>query len=413
MKRKFSLFVTIVVCLLLVVGILSACNDDSEQDPDVHVHSMELTAAKEATCTEGGNNAYYHCSGCNKYLVISATGHKWDEGEVTTAATCTEDGVMTYACLNCGETKTETIPAGHNWNDGEVTTAATCTTDGVMTYTCLACDETRTEIIPATGHNFVDDVCLVCGEKFYTEGLEYTLSSDESYYIVTGIGTASGDIIIPDTHEGLPVKEIGSAAFMNCTELTSVEIPASVSKIQNGSYSVGETGVAINFEGAFFGCVNLESVTFAEGSELSGIGDFAFAYCSSLKSIDVPDTVTNIGEGAFFLSSTLTSIEIPAGVTSIGEGVFGTCSSLESVTFAEGSRLTSIGSGAFSGCSRLTSIEIPAGVTSIGGSAFYGCSSLTSIEIPAGVTSIGDYAFEDCSNLESVTFAEGRRKSID
>ncbi len=420
MKRKFSLFVTIVVCLLIAAGILSACNEGEkkivsidfadgewqtnyylgevfkpcaatvtyedgstetvavipemvkgfdtsklgnynieitingvtkvmtitvvEKGEEAHVHSMELTAAKEATCTEGGNNAYYHCSGCNKYF-------KDIEGEEET-----------------------TVEA---------------------------------ETIPAAGHVIVDGVCTACGELIYTEGLEYTLSSDESYYIVTGIGTASGDIIIPDTHEGLSVKEIGSAAFINCTELTSVEIPASVSKIQNGSYSVGETGAAINFEGAFFGCVNLESVTFVEGSELSGIGDFAFAYCSSLKSIDVPDTVTNIGEGAFFLSSTLTSIEIPAGVTSIGVGAFGTCSSLASVTFAEGSRLTSIGSGAFSGCSRLTSIEIPAGVTSIGGSAFYGCSSLTSIEIPAGVTSIGDYAFQGCSNLESVTFAEG------
>ena len=135
MKRKFSLFVTIAVCLLIAVGILSACNDPGEQDPGVHVHSMELTAAKEATCTEGGNNAYYHCSGCNRCFkdeagtqettveaeTIAATGHKWNNGEVTTAATCTEDGVMTFTCSNCNKTRTETIPAtGHNWNDGEL-----------------------------------------------------------------------------------------------------------------------------------------------------------------------------------------------------------------------------------------------------------------------------------------------------
>ena len=92
MKRKFSLFVTIVVCLLIAAGILSACNDPGEETPGAHVHSMELTVAKEATCTEAGNNAYYHCSGCNKYFkdeagaqettveaeVISATGHNWD-----------------------------------------------------------------------------------------------------------------------------------------------------------------------------------------------------------------------------------------------------------------------------------------------------------------------------------------------
>ena len=365
MKRKFSLFVTIVVCLLLVVGILSACNDDSEQDPDGHVHSMELIAAKGATCTEGGNNAYYYCSGCGKYF----------KDEAGTQETTVE---------------AETIPAVHKIVDGK---------------------------------------CTICG-KLYTEGLEYTLSSDETYYIVTGIGTASGDIIIPDTYKGLPVKEIASTAFTNCTNLTSVEIPASVTTIQDGSYNVGETVVATSFEGAFAGCSNLESVTFAEGSELSGVGDYAFMYCISLKSIDIPDAATRIGGQAFRNCSSLTSIDIPAGVTSIGGWAFQYCRNLESVTFAEGSHLTSIGSGAFWNCSSLKSIEIPAWVISIGYNAFYGCSnlesvsfaegsqlnsigfgaflecsSLKSIEIPAGVTSIGSVAFSDCSNLNMVYYA--------
>ena len=376
MKRKFSLLVTIVVCLLLVVGILSACNDDSEQDPGVHVHSMELIAAKGATCTEEGNNAYYHCSGCNKYFKDEAG------------------------------TQETTVEA---------------------------------EIISAAGHNYVNGECTVCGDHIsHTEGLEYALSSDQSYYIVTGIGTASGDIIIPDTHEGLPVTYIGSYAFHNYGSLTSIDIPA------------GVTGIG---RSAFDGSSNLESVTFAEGSELASIGYRAFGACSSLTSIEIPASVTNIGEEAFvvcssltaieipagvtsigsrafYYCSSLTSIEIPAGVTSIGDYAFNECSNLASVTFAEGSQLTSIGENAFYDCSSLTSIELPAGVTSIGGFAFYGCSSLTSIEIPAGVTSIegsafsecssltsieipagvtsiGSYAFYGCSNLASVTFAEG------
>ena len=393
-------------------------------------HGMTIIEANAATCTEGGNNAYYHCSRCDKYFkdiegeeettveaeTIPATGHKWDEGEVTTAATCTEDGAMTYACLNCGETKTETIAAaGHKWDEGEITTAATCTEDGVMIFTCSNCNETKTETIPA-GHVIVDGVCTVCGELIYTEGLEYRLSNDKTYYIVTGIGTASGDIIIPDTHEGLSVKEIGDYAFFGCDGLTSIEIPVGVASIGGR---------------AFFGCSNLESVTFAEGSQLTSIGWYAFQDCSSLTSIEIPAGVTSIGYDAFYGCSSLTSIELPAGVTSIGDSAFDGCSNLESVTFAEGSQLTSIGSYAFQDCSNLTSIEIPAGVTSIGSSAFrncsnlesvtfvegsqltsigiqafYGCSNLTSIEIPAG-SSIGERAFYGCSNLESVTFAEG------
>ncbi len=58
---------------------------------------------------------------------------------------------MLYTCTVCDETKTETIAAtGHVWDDGEVTTEATATTDGVMTYTCTICSETKTETIPAT-----------------------------------------------------------------------------------------------------------------------------------------------------------------------------------------------------------------------------------------------------------------------
>lgn len=108
---------------------------------------------------------------------------------VTKAATCTTAGVLTYTC-SCGHSYTEPIPAtGHNYVDGvcsvcgatdpnhgssggddqhnhvyasEVTKAATCTTEGIHTYTC-SCGHTYTEPIPATGHNYVDGVCVVCG----------------------------------------------------------------------------------------------------------------------------------------------------------------------------------------------------------------------------------------------------------
>ena len=359
MKRKFSLFVTIVVCLLIAAGILSACNDDSEQDPGVHVHSMELTAAKEATCTEGGNNAYYYCSGCGKYF----------KDEAGTQETTVE---------------AETIHARHKIVDGK---------------------------------------CTICG-KLYTVGLKYSLSGDGAYYIVTGIGTASGDIIIPDTHEGLPVTYIGDWAFRDCSSLTSIEIPAGVT-------SIGDR--------AFSSCSNLESVTFAEGSQLTTIGGDAFDYCSSLTSIEIPAGVTSIGFAAFSGCSNLntvyyagsiedwfniefeysssnplcngadlyiggelvTEVVVPESITTIGYQLTG-CTSLTSITIHSG--VTSIGNWAFYECSSLTSIEIPAGVTSIGDSAFAYCSSLTSIEIPAGVTSIGSWAFGYCSNLEIIYY---------
>ena len=61
----------------------------------------------------------------------------------------------------------------------------------------------------------------------------------------------------------------------------------------------------------------------------------------------------------------------------------------------------------FEGCSGLTSLTIPSSVTEIGNWAFFGCSGLTSLTIPSGVTSIGDSAFSGCSGLTSLTIPSG------
>ena len=95
---------------------------------------------------------------------------------------------------------------------------------------------------------------------------------------------------------------------------------------------------------------------------------------SSMTEAVIPDCVTGIGEYAFFFLDSLRSVEIP-------------------------NRVTSIGDYAFSGCRGLTDIEIPDSVTSIGDSAFSGCSGLTSIKLSLGLTSIGDCACLGCNDL--------------
>jgi len=115
--------------------------------------------------------------------------------------------------------------------------------------------------------------------------------------------------------------------------------------------------------------------------------------------------VTSIGESAFAYCSGLESVVIPNSVTSIGSYAFYDCSGLESVVIPNS--VTSIGLAAFYGCSGLTSIVIPNSVTSIGSYAFYDCSGLESVVIPNSVTSIGESAFAYCSGLSSVVIGSG------
>ena len=153
---------------------------------------------------------------------------------------------------------------------------------------------------------------------------------------------------------------------------------------------------------AFLDCSNLTNINIP--NSVTTISDHAFLRCNGLTSIDIPNSVTTIGESVFSGCSRLTSVTIGNSVTTIDFGAFSGCTSLTSITIPNS--VTEIGVNAFSGCSRLTSIDIPNSVTSIGYGAFYKCSGLTSVNIGNSVTSIGDYAFYGCSSLiEIYSFA--------
>lgn len=146
---------------------------------------------------------------------------------------------------------------------------------------------------------------------------------------------------------------IGYAAFSSCSQLSSIEIPVSVTSI--GDY-------------AFSGCSSLESITIP--SNVSKIGARTFQNCSSLESINVPEGVTSIGDFAFSGCSSLQSINIPNSVISIGGSAFLNCTSLATVTMSENSQLTSIGGYAFNARSNLTQLTLPATLSEVGTDVF-------------------------------------------
>lgn len=108
------------------------------------------------------------------------------------------------------------------------------------------------------------------------------------------------------------------------------------------------------------------------------LGNRIFAGVSDLKSVSLPNTLTEIGEGAF-MDSGLPEITLPANLAAIGKW-------------------------AFSGCNQLTGIAIPGGITRLESGTFERCSGLASVSIPASVTYIDDLAFWACDSLTDVYY---------
>ncbi|MDD6527690.1 MAG: hypothetical protein PUF31_07835 [Oscillospiraceae bacterium] len=142
-----------------------------------HTYEKDDAQSVAATCESKGYDVMV-CSGCgDSYKVITdATGHDWNDGEITTDATCTANGVKTFTCANCGDTYTEVIPAtGHTYGKGTVEREASDGNSGLISYTCSKCNDKFYEeyVINSTEHTWNVEVkqnptCTEKGVSAYT-----------------------------------------------------------------------------------------------------------------------------------------------------------------------------------------------------------------------------------------------------
>ena len=214
--------------------------------------------------------------------------------------------------------------------------------------------------------------------------------SDYTYTVSGGVATiveyigAGGVVRIPSTLGEYPTVAIKDQAFASCSTLTSVIIPDSVTSIGNNT---------------FYNCNALTSVTIGNG--VTTLGYYAFESCSALTTVTIGRNLTTIGPYAFYHCTSLTTMTIPDSITDIGNNAFDSCSALTSVTIGNG--VTTIWDETFIFCKSLTTITIGNNVTTIENNAFDSCTSLTSLTIGRNVTTIGPYAFYSCSSLTTVT----------
>ena len=240
------------------------------------------------------------------------------------------------------------------------------------------------------------------GNTFTVDQLKYTILTEEpasqtgTVFVETTSSTISGDLVIPASvlNEGFSysVSAVTDFGFRDCTNLTSVVIPDSVTKL--GIY-------------AFYNCGGLTNVVIP--NSVTEIGTYAFYDCRKLPSVVIPNGMTSIAINTFYNCWKLTNVVIPDSVTTIGPGAFQHCEILPSIVFPNS--VTSIDQYAFAYCTLLTNVVIPESVTSIGKYAFQHCGSLKSIVIPKSVTSIGGYSFSSCGVLTAVYF-EGNAPAL-
>lgn len=288
--------------------------------------------------------------------------------------------------------------------------------------------------IPKKDHQYQNDFCTVCGEKYFSQGLLY--EAIPGGYKMVGLGTCTDTrIVVPATYKNQPVLSIGSSAFSAdghsnrtvtsivlsdgikiiedeafiwCNTVKSIHLPDSIESIGMDAFAYNSSlesivlppSITVIPQAAFRMCKALKSVTFR--GQITAIENCAFLSCG-IENLTLPDSIETIGAGAF-LKSSLKSCNIPASLISLGEEAFSE-TALEEVVF--GGNLSEIPANAFKNCYSLKKVVFNESIKTIKEGAFYRNSNLKTVIFAAGLTTIEKEAFCFCKNIISLDLPEG------
>ena len=296
----------------------------------------------------------------------------------------------------------------------------------------------------------LSSVCLMffgCGLDTHV-GFYYTLNETGDGYIVEyKMGakpretSCPEEIVIPSEYKGIPVTEIATWGFDNCSDARRIVIPSTVTTIGNYAFErcssltelVIPAGVTEIGEGITSMCQSLTTLTVEEGNAayiasgnclidtrsdtvIAGANDPTFPTDGSIRKIGpaaftglrmkelmIPEGVTSI-EFEAFASTSSERVVLPDSLGYIGYHAFGHCASLRSIEIS--SRVTKIDAGAFSSCRSLKEVRLQTGIRVIGDFAFCD-TALEDIHLPTGIAEMGKKVFAGCDSLSRITCADG------
>lgn len=246
----------------------------ADKNPNNHLLA-EKTEAKAPTCTQPGNDAYWHCADCGKYFadkngdmdtskaydtndrfLKSALDHDFteklvDDAHLKTGATCTEAAVYYYDCSRCDTHSTDKTfesgkPLGHDFteklvDDAHLKSAATCTESAVYYYDCSRCDEHST----ADTYSYGDPLGHSYTKYVYNNDATYDADGTETAHCDHSCGET-------DTRTKAGSKLIDSVAPV-------------VTGVENGKTYCKQVVVTITDVNSFTVTLNGQSVTLEDG----------------------------------------------------------------------------------------------------------------------------------------------------